>query len=291
MLPLLLVTILVPALLSSASRPFWHKRNRETIQKIYDLTVFPANVKIITDGASAVPAGLFNQNATGRVTPLGEFVGFQDSIEYFFGLAPLPTSNARNNAFSNATLAEFTSGCPEVAASVVYLTLSTFNPDNSTGPFITVLKEIAFWRFDDEGAVLKYDAWIPDLDLYLNVSHGFDVYTPAAMNNTIQGICQLQAQTCVGNNAVYNGVSDCTQTLAAKPFGRSDETWGDNVVCRMIHVVLTKIRPEVHCPHVGPTGGGKCVDVAYNDVYFNDEFLFDAPLGRPFTCSSDEVDW
>jgi hypothetical protein len=106
------------------------------------VTVFPANVKIITEGASAVPAGLFNQNATGRVTPLGEFVGFQDSIEYFFGLAPLPTSNARNNAFSNATLAEFTSGCPEVAASVVYLTLSTFNPDNSTGPFITVLKEV-----------------------------------------------------------------------------------------------------------------------------------------------------
>jgi hypothetical protein len=89
------------------------------------------------------------------------------------------------------------------------------------------------------------------------VSHGFDVYTPAAMNNTIQGICQLQAQTCVGNNAVYNGVSDCTQTLAAKPFGRSDETWGDNVVCRMIHVVLTQIRPEVSAI--------KCANRFYSD--------------------------
>lgn len=68
------------------------------------------------------------------------------------------------------------------------------------------------------------------------------------MNNTIQGICALQAQTCIGNNTVYDGVSDCVGTLTAKPFGRSDETWGDSVVCRMIHVVLTKFRPEVGNP-------------------------------------------
>ncbi|KAJ6567012.1 hypothetical protein B0H19DRAFT_1209699 [Mycena capillaripes] len=243
------------------------------------VTVFPNNVPVIASGGSAVPAGLFNQTATGRVTPVGEFIGFQDSIEGF----------PSNSAFTNATLVEFTSGCAEVAVSTTYLTVSTINPDNSTGPFITALKQIAFWRFDAEGAVLKYDAWIPDLDLYTTVAHGFDVYTPSAMNNTIQQICQLQAQTCIGNNTMYSDVPDCVQTLAAKPFGRSDEAWGDNVVCRMIHVVLTKIRPEVHCPHVGPTGGGKCINVAYNDVYFNDQFLFDAQLGRPFTCNHDEM--
>ncbi|KAJ7836790.1 hypothetical protein B0H14DRAFT_2793080 [Mycena olivaceomarginata] len=270
------LAILVSALLSSASQPAWYQRNFDTIQKIYNLTIFPANAKIIAEGAPAVPPGLFNANATGRVTP--------DSFEYFFGLAPLPSGSPPNGAISKATLAEFTSGCPEVAASTVYLTLSTINPDNSTGPFISILKQIAFWRFDDEGAVLNYDAWIPDLDLFGLQARGFDVYTLAGMHSTIQGICAAQAQTCTGNNTVYDSVSECVQTLAVKPFGRSDEAWGDNVVCRGIHVLLTKIRPEVHCLHVGPTGGGKCIDVAYNDVYFNDEFLFGAPLGQPFTC-------
>ncbi|KAJ7257548.1 hypothetical protein B0H12DRAFT_1201953 [Mycena haematopus] len=259
----MLATILVSALLSSASQPFWYKRNFETIQKIYNLTLFPANAKIIAEGVPAVPAGLFNANATGRVTPVGEFFGFQDSFEYFFGLAPLPSGVPPNGVFSNATLVEFASGCPEHG--------------------------IAFWRFDDEGAVLKYDAWIPDLDLFDNLRRGFDVYTLAGMNTTIQGICALQAQTCVGNNTVYDRVADCVQTLAAKPFGRTDEAWGDNVVCREIHVLLTKIRPEVHCPHVGPTGGGKCIDVEYNDVYFNDEFLFGDSLESPSPVNTERI--
>ncbi|KAJ7114935.1 hypothetical protein C8R44DRAFT_629759 [Mycena epipterygia] len=288
MLSLLWLAILAPALLSAAHEPHWHKRNRETVQKIYDLTIFPANAKIIAEGAPAVPAGLFNANATGRVTPVGEFFGFQDSFEYFFGLAPVPTGIPPNGVFTNATLVEFVSGCPEVAASTVYLTASTINADNSTGPFLTTLKEVAFWHFDEEGAVLKYDAWIPSLDRYYNTVHGvgFDLYSPAGMNVTIQQICGLQAQTCVGNNTVYDGVADCVQTLTAKTFGRLDEAWGDNVVCRLIHVLLTKIRPEVHCPHVGPTGGGKCIDVVYNDVFFNDQALFDSPLGESFHCPS-----
>ncbi|KAJ7923097.1 hypothetical protein B0H13DRAFT_2230247 [Mycena leptocephala] len=277
------LTVLALVVLSSASQPSWYKRNFDTSRRYitqFKVTVFPANAKIIAEGAPAVPPGLFNANATGRVTPVGEFFGFQDSFEYFFGLAPLPTGSPPNGAISKATLAEFPPGAP----STVYLTLSTINLDNSTGPFITILKQIAFWRFDDLGAVLYYDAWIPDLDLFSPLIHGFDIYTLDGMSQVIQGICGLQAQTCVGSNTVYDGVDDCMRTLAAKPFGRSDETWGDNVVCRIVHVLLTKIRPEVHCPHVGPTGGGKCIDVEYNDVYFNDEFLFNSPLGTTFTC-------
>ncbi|KAJ7478225.1 hypothetical protein FB451DRAFT_1241651 [Mycena latifolia] len=283
---------LAPVLLSAASKTHspWQKRNKGTIQKIYDLTIFPANANIITNGASAVPAGLFNANATGRITPVGEFFGFQDSIEYFFGLAPLPTGAPPNGAITNATLVEFTSGCADVAASTVYLTVSTINADGSAGAYITTLKQIAFWRFDKAGAVLQYDAWIPSLDLFIDgLNPGY--HSPAGMAGVIEGICAQQAQTCVGNNTVYASAATCVQTLTEKPFGRLDEAWGDNVVCRQIHVLLTKFRPEVHCPHVGPTGGGKCIDVAYNDVYFNDQFLFGAPLGRPFHCSGEEHGW
>jgi hypothetical protein len=60
----------------------------------------------------------------------------------FVGLAPLPSGVPPNGAFINATLVQFTSGCPEVAASTVYFTVNTINPDNTTGPFITALKQV-----------------------------------------------------------------------------------------------------------------------------------------------------
>lgn len=33
------------------------------------------------------------------------------------------------------------------------------------GKHLTYLKEIAFWKFGQDGAVLAYDAWIPNLAL------------------------------------------------------------------------------------------------------------------------------
>jgi hypothetical protein len=78
-------------------------------------------------GSTAVPPGLFNENATGRINPLGNFTGFVDSIEYFFGLAPKP-GPPNYDVISAADVAEFTSGCAEVAASVVDLTTSAHNP-------------------------------------------------------------------------------------------------------------------------------------------------------------------
>lgn len=68
------------------------------------------------------------------------------------------------------------------------------------------------------------------------------------------------------------------------PLANGSARWGDNVVCRQIHLLLTNVRPEVHCPHVGPTGGGKCVDIEYSREYFDDAQLFGAPEGEVFTC-------
>jgi hypothetical protein len=94
-------------------------------------------------GSSAVPPGLFNGEATGRITPLGNFTGFVDSIEYFFGLVPTPEPPAYL-AISAADVVSFTSGCAEVAASVVYLTISVHNPGAPNhGQFRTKLKQVS----------------------------------------------------------------------------------------------------------------------------------------------------
>jgi hypothetical protein len=103
------------------------------------------NIPIQQHGSTAVPPGLFNENATGRITPLGNFTGFIDSIEYFFGLVPTPEPPAYL-AISAAELVSFASGCAEVAASVVYLTISVHNPGvPNHGQFRTKLKQVSFY--------------------------------------------------------------------------------------------------------------------------------------------------
>jgi hypothetical protein len=61
----------------------WSARNLKTIQTIYDLTVYPKNVPIITGGEENVPPNLFSANATGRFSPVGEFEGFEDCRPHF----------------------------------------------------------------------------------------------------------------------------------------------------------------------------------------------------------------
>lgn len=125
------------------NRTFEH-RNYETIRRIYNLTVYPEQIPILVQGAAAVPADLFNENATGRVSPVGAFEGFEDSIEYFFALAPIPQSNPLFAAISRIQITEFTSGCPDVAASVVYLFCNVTNPSSpDNGKALAPLKQVS----------------------------------------------------------------------------------------------------------------------------------------------------
>jgi len=104
-------------------------RNLHTIQSIYNLTTFPRNVPILTNGTDEVPRGLFSANATGRISPIGNFTGFADSAEYFFALTNIPSEQNGFTAFFDADVVAFTSECPEVATSVVYLNTSSLDPD------------------------------------------------------------------------------------------------------------------------------------------------------------------
>ena len=120
----------------------YQKRNLDTVSKIYNLTVYPNNLAFIAKGSASVPPGLFAANATGRITPVGNFSGFDDSTEYFFALAPVPLPPAYG-AFTKAEVVEFTSGCPNIAASTVYFTTSVVNPNSTdNGKYLTTLKQV-----------------------------------------------------------------------------------------------------------------------------------------------------
>ncbi|XMA15213.1 hypothetical protein WAI453_008004 [Rhynchosporium graminicola] len=274
-----------------ANLPNWNVRNLKTIETIYHLTVYPNNVPIVNNGASAVPAGLFNVNATGRISPLGNFTGFDDSTEYFFGLAPIPSKSAGVGIFK-ADVVSYTSGCPGVAASVVYLHTTKFTENGTIDATVkpTILSQVAFWRFDSSGAVLQYNAWLPELAMWTKLAIGVDTSNSFVQTAVRSTLCTQIQENCSGPNLQYNSTAGCNAIMATKEFGSYDEVWGDNVVCRNIHVMLTHVRPEVHCPHVGPRGGSppnnfKCVAPDYTVDYFDDTRLYGSP--ETFNCDAD----
>jgi hypothetical protein len=122
----------------------FRERNFKTISSIYNLTVFPNQLPIIQRGGAGVPLGLFNKDVVGRVDPVGDFKGFEHSIEYFFALAPLPQGNGASSAITSYKITEFSSECADVAASVVYLFCSVVNPGSPDhGKPLPPLKQVS----------------------------------------------------------------------------------------------------------------------------------------------------
>ncbi|MCA9560216.1 MAG: hypothetical protein KC583_16825, partial [Myxococcales bacterium] len=72
--------------------------------------------------------------------------------------------------------------------------------------------------------------------------------------------CDLQAETCTGDNAVFQDRDSCLATCAAYPQdGAYDATDGNSVQCRIYHSsVPAAADPVTHCPHTSQAGGGVC---------------------------------
>ena len=145
----LLFCSFLPFFVHAYTLPAWHSRNYQTISEIYNLTVYPHNIGIVgPNGTNNVPAGLFNANATGRISPVGIFNGFQDSIEYFFALAPVAQGPGPTAVLESAQVVEFASACPQVASSTVYFVTRLYDPGQpDNGVYINTPKQVraAYW--------------------------------------------------------------------------------------------------------------------------------------------------
>jgi hypothetical protein len=199
----------------------------DTIRHIYNLTVYPNNEPIIKEGSHRVPPGLFNQNAVGRVSPVGDFQGFNDSIEYFFALAPLPSDPTfQGVGIYQADVVEFTSGCPNIATSVVYLRTGKVDPQtarvDTTKP-VQTLAQVAFWQFDDSGAVERYHAWIPNVQGWIQAATGIDFSGFLLQKGLPALLCPGIQDRCKGPNQVYADTLTCILDLELKRFGSFDE--------------------------------------------------------------------
>ena len=88
-----------------------------------------------------------------------------------------------------------------------------------------------------------------------------DPATPANQTSCTE-YCDLNVSVCVGANAQYSNTLDCTnhcETFVGIPPGSPDDVEGNTIGCRLYHTsIANSTRPELHCPHSGPTGGNVC---------------------------------
>lgn len=136
----------------------------------------------------------------------------------------------------------------------------------SLDPSITAtanLTQNIVWFFNDAGQVHYYDGVVVDAGSFLEDAIMKGLVSPDLVS--IAAICQVGAQFCTGAFQQYESLDECQQFLGALPRGSLDQGASNSVTCRSIHAVLVAFRPELHCPHIGKTGGGKCTDVSYDD--------------------------
>ena len=92
--------------------------------------------------------------------------------------------------------------------------------------------------------IIWIDAWLPTLQQYTDLLYGTSP-NPTFDAAVIAQLCANTQSVCTGANQQYDSVDGCVGTLSKKPYGSWNEVWGDNVVCRTLHVLLAKLRPEV----------------------------------------------
>lgn len=213
-----------------------------------------------TEQASSINSTLIAPDCLGRVDVTRTFDGQELNTEYLFGLF----ANLKNH--SSATLL----GVP-VSYNIIHFTA---NQDISTAATIVFFKNAfmdvfpveidSLITWNTEGQIWQYDAtyrWFANLlDTTLDLIPGDDPisYLTDALATSI---CTTTQRYCTGNNVQYGSFDECHATLTeGKRFGKAYELGADTLMCRMVHENMVPLRPDMHCAHVGPDGGGMCVD-------------------------------
>ncbi|KAJ6569312.1 hypothetical protein B0H19DRAFT_692821 [Mycena capillaripes] len=244
----------------------------------------------IVEAAKSINYTGFSEDIVGRVDVTGTFIGRELNTEYIFGLfsglaTGANTSTPLLGVPVNGTLVDLV-----VENNLMIVT--TLRDFNWTVAVVPTLWQLKF-LFNDEGVVTQYDAilyrasalfasiWpklvpqlIKELGLPPNTSDTVALQTRAARD-----ICSQHETYCLGPNQQYNSTQSCIDfVLNAIPLGEIWQGGQNTAFCRYVHTPMLPLRPAVHCPHVGPTGGDMCFDHSYESM------VLDSPFPQPFSA-------
>ncbi|KAE9411122.1 hypothetical protein BT96DRAFT_802077, partial [Gymnopus androsaceus JB14] len=228
-----------------------------------------------------VPSPL-SPDVVGRVDVTTTFVGQELNNEYLFGLFFEGSEDNSTQLIGTPSTVTVQSAVVEPPVTAVsYIAEMVFPTVNMTVP----LQIDMFLAYDDNMKIVSYDAILrrvaefsaytipylaPQIAKELNTTT--TNVTELIQLKTATDVCAVSTQYCTGANQQYESNDACMTFMTALPFG---ETWqgGMNTGwCRYVHKNMVKYRPEVHCPHIGPTGGDMCIDRDYIEVVDTNPF-------------------
>lgn len=238
--------------------------------------------------AKKINSTLFATDVLGRVDVTRNFDGQELNTEYAFGLFSNLALNpgsftllgvpvaytithfaANQNIISVALIVDFNITALGVVNPVeVCFSLSAFQQTN----IVLTTTKVDFWAtFNEAGQIDQYDATFRYLqwqfDSLMSVGQ-----TELGLNSTSEvetavgeklaaSICATAQTYCNGTNLQYNSAAACYEYLTQEVrFGQAYEMGMNTLLCRMVHQNMVPYRPDVHCSHIGPTGGGYCTD-------------------------------
>ncbi|CAF3952297.1 unnamed protein product [Rotaria sordida] len=200
------------------------------------------------------------QGLSGRVLPAGTFSNKVLALEYLYGLlCQIPNFPPRPSTIRAVDIVRVTYDRKYL---ITQAELLIHISDNKRLTFL------ASMAFDKNYKLCGYDGQLRNLGLT------YDPSTDAERLGAIQIICNVTQTFCNGALKQYSSFDDCKQYLTKKiPFGSLDRADQGNVACRTIHALFVPLLPSLHCPHVGPTGGGACTNKPIDFYYNQSNFL------------------
>lgn len=230
----------------------------------------------ITQIAAQVNYSGFTPDVIGRVDVTNAYQGRELNTEYIFGLfSSVGMSNTTRllGVPGNATITELAINPPIISFS----SLRNFDWGPVTIPIQT---DVWFLFNSTSGLIAQYDitfrrlqwAWDyikpflqPQLEKELGslADNCTDVEDLMHLRAAID-VCQQHELYCTGSLQQYNSTQECIDFIYRQtPMGKVYEWGGDSAMCRYIHKGMIPYRPGVHCPHIGPSGGGMCIKRNY----------------------------
>lgn len=230
----------------------------------------------ITQIAAEINYTGFTPDIVGRVDVTNSYQGNELNTEYIFGLfSSVGMSNTTRllGVPGNATITELAINPPVISFS----SLRSFD----WGPVTIPIQTDVWFLFDNaSGLIAQYDitfrrlewAWDyikpflkPQLAMELgSLADNCDDVDDLMHLRAAIDVCQQHELHCTGPLQQYNSTQACIDYIYRQtPMGKVYQWGGNSAMCRYIHKGMIPYRPTVHCPHIGPSGGGMCIERDY----------------------------
>ncbi|KAF2638785.1 hypothetical protein P280DRAFT_470831 [Massarina eburnea CBS 473.64] len=224
----------------------------------YEKFLYPNNVK----EAESINSTVFSENIQGRVSDTRNFFGRELNTEYIFGLfTPNNLTTFIGIPIGPYEIVQFT-GNKNIASATtrIYLQFPSF--DNITLPIV-----VDTWMtWNEAKEVTQYDVtfrWFGFLlqTLVSSLNDNSKIAPVTFKEMVANSVCATHTEHCTGANQQYDNAEACYKFLTEEiRVGDSFELGMNTLLCRNIHEIMVRFRPEVHCSHIGRSGGGQCAD-------------------------------